>query len=147
MTRHDWSPEADVAAIPDRPGVYIFRDAADKVLYVGKARGLRARVSSYRRPGGDGRAGIRFLERDAHDADRAHRYYGRRFAPVRQSQGITLRGQLEDDRVGIGPDGGVRRARFTIPDDLAARPVRWRVVHQRSMSGRCASSQLANVSM
>jgi excinuclease ABC subunit C len=35
------------------------------VLYVGKARGLRSRLRSYRRPGGDGRLQIPFLERDA----------------------------------------------------------------------------------
>lgn len=32
---------------PSRPGVYLFRDRLDTVLYVGKARDLRARLRSY----------------------------------------------------------------------------------------------------
>jgi DNA polymerase III epsilon subunit family exonuclease len=32
---------------PQRPGVYLFRDVHDEVLYVGKARDLRARLRSY----------------------------------------------------------------------------------------------------
>lgn len=38
----------DLASIPDEPGVYLFRDAAGKVLYVGKAGSLRVRLASYR---------------------------------------------------------------------------------------------------
>jgi excinuclease ABC subunit C len=35
------------ASIPDAPGSYQFRDAEGRVIYVGKARSLRSRVSSY----------------------------------------------------------------------------------------------------
>ncbi|MDP6849631.1 MAG: GIY-YIG nuclease family protein [Planctomycetota bacterium] len=41
---------------PLRPGCYLFRDQAGRVLYIGKARLLRNRVQVYRRAGADGRA-------------------------------------------------------------------------------------------
>ncbi|MGI8577779.1 MAG: excinuclease ABC subunit UvrC [Nocardioidaceae bacterium] len=34
-------------SIPDAPGVYRFRDSSGRVIYVGKAKSLRARLSSY----------------------------------------------------------------------------------------------------
>src|SRR6187399_3457924 len=44
--------------LPTGPGVYLFRDERDEILYVGKAKSLRARVRSYWNRGGDTRAGI-----------------------------------------------------------------------------------------
>jgi excinuclease ABC subunit C len=39
--------ERKMAALPDQPGVYLWKDAAGTVLYVGKAKSLRQRVRSY----------------------------------------------------------------------------------------------------
>ena len=36
-----------LSVIPESPGVYIYRDKEDKVLYVGKAKNLRKRVGQY----------------------------------------------------------------------------------------------------
>src|SRR5215468_8091862 len=40
-------PKEKAALLPDKAGVYLFRDAAEHVIYVGKARLLRNRVRSY----------------------------------------------------------------------------------------------------
>ena len=38
---------AKLAQIPDRPGVYLYKDAKSQIIYVGKAASLRGRVRSY----------------------------------------------------------------------------------------------------
>jgi excinuclease ABC subunit C len=40
-------PREKAASLPERPGVYLFKDAGGTVLYVGKATSLRDRVRSY----------------------------------------------------------------------------------------------------
>ena len=46
--------------LPDRPGVYLYKDAKGQVVYVGKAASIRARVRSY------------FQASRTRDAKRAH---------------------------------------------------------------------------
>ena len=38
------------SSIPATPGVYLYKDAMGRIIYVGKARDLRRRVLSYFRP-------------------------------------------------------------------------------------------------
>src|SRR5579883_1358736 len=57
--------------IPTEPGVYLFKDARGQVIYVGKAKNLRARVRQYFRDGGDERLFVAagFLGRAATDVE------------------------------------------------------------------------------
>jgi excinuclease ABC subunit C len=48
----------DRSQLPTSPGVYIFKDAKDDVIYVGKAKNIRARVANYFTKSGDGRPKI-----------------------------------------------------------------------------------------
>ncbi len=37
----------DLSSYPDQPGIYLYRDAKGRILYVGKARSIRKRLASY----------------------------------------------------------------------------------------------------
>ena len=39
--------QVDISSVPSNPGIYIFKNAKEKVLYVGKAKNLKNRVRSY----------------------------------------------------------------------------------------------------
>ena len=46
---------------PDQPGVYLMKDLSGAILYVGKAKNLRARLKSYFAEGRDGREMVPYL--------------------------------------------------------------------------------------
>jgi excinuclease ABC subunit C len=48
--------EAKLETLPASPGVYLFKDDRNEVIYVGKAKSLRSRVRSYFRRSGDTRS-------------------------------------------------------------------------------------------
>jgi len=53
--------KGQIDRLPREPGVYLFKDKTGTVIYVGKAKHLRARARSYLREGADGRHHIQFL--------------------------------------------------------------------------------------
>jgi excinuclease ABC subunit C len=57
-----------IANLPSRPGVYLMRDDKGKVIYVGKAKDLRARVRAYFHSP-DGRCQVEFLVRRVADVE------------------------------------------------------------------------------
>jgi excinuclease ABC subunit C len=59
---------AKVATIPTTAGVYLWKDSRGRVIYVGKATNLRARLRQYLR-GDDGRFFVPFLVSEARDVD------------------------------------------------------------------------------
>ncbi len=62
--------EQKLSALPPSPGCYLFRDKKGVVLYVGKAKSLRARVRSYFQEGtSDERAMLPFLKRSVADVE------------------------------------------------------------------------------
>src|SRR5436305_8959948 len=59
-----------IRTLPTQPGVYMYKNAAGEVIYVGKAKGLRARVRSYFNEGvGDANAKTGSLLREAVDVE------------------------------------------------------------------------------
>ena len=55
------SLEDKLSQLPASPGVYLMRDAAGTIIYIGKARNLRQRVRSYFKETGDSRYQVKFL--------------------------------------------------------------------------------------
>ena len=62
--------EAKIESLPKTPGVYLFKDKAGTVVYVGKAKSLRSRVHSYfQESGSDSRYFIPILRRIVRDLE------------------------------------------------------------------------------
>ena len=59
-----------LASLPTQPGVYLHKDAAGKIIYVGKAKNLRNRVRSYFQSGRGHDPKTRELVRRAREAGR-----------------------------------------------------------------------------
>lgn len=55
--------------MPEKPGVYLFRNEAGEVLYVGKAINLRSRVRSYFNRAGDDRPKLRGMGPQIHEIE------------------------------------------------------------------------------
>ena len=55
--------------LPHKPGIYIFKNDKKEILYVGKAKNLQKRVSSYFSKSRDTRANITFLMKEASYVD------------------------------------------------------------------------------
>ncbi len=58
-----------IKQVPELPGVYIFKDSNDKVIYVGKAVSLRQRVRSYFTDNGQSSPRLRSLQANLADID------------------------------------------------------------------------------
>ncbi|PLX85375.1 MAG: excinuclease ABC subunit C [Desulfuromonas sp.] len=62
-------PEIDLKKFPTAPGVYLMKGEGGEILYVGKAKSLRARLRSYFASAGDGRLHVRFLMNRVRDIE------------------------------------------------------------------------------
>lgn len=58
-----------LAQLPDSPGVYLHKDQAGRVLYVGKASSLKSRVRSYFQSGASHSPRIRWMVSRVHDLE------------------------------------------------------------------------------
>jgi excinuclease ABC subunit C len=64
-----FDPQTDLARIPAEPGVYLMRNAAGEIFYVGKAADLRARLRQYFGATSDTRLFVSLLDRILDDIE------------------------------------------------------------------------------
>jgi DNA polymerase-3 subunit epsilon len=156
--------------LPRSPGIYLFRDRAGTVIYVGKAKNLRTRVSSYFY--GDERRSIANLLRELHSIDHqvcsgeleaaitevrmihAHRpRHNRRSKPPKSNHWVTVTGERFprlsltrtlhlDAPATLGPFRSRAHAELVMTALWDALPIRRCVGAPGSRSGICAPAQL-----
>jgi excinuclease ABC subunit C len=106
-------------ALPDAPGVYLFRDAKSKVLYVGKARSIRKRVAGhFSKTGARGSADmvaqiadIEFIATETEaEALLAEQEFIKRYRPL---YNVRLRDDKSYPYIGISLDEDFPRIYFT----------------------------------
>jgi DNA polymerase-3 subunit epsilon len=156
--------------LPRSPGVYLFKDRDGTVIYVGKAKNLRTRVTSYFH--GDERRSIANLLRELHGIDHqvcateleaavtelrlihAHRpRHNRASRPSRAAHWVTLTAERyprlsitrtlhPGSAMVLGPFRSRRAAELVVHALWDAVPVRRCAGAANSRQGRCAPAQL-----
>lgn len=156
--------------LPRRPGVYIFRDRHGRVIYIGKASNLRARVRQYFY--GDTRKSIGYIMNELDDIDHqvcatvleaevteirlihAHRpRHNRRSRPPKSSHFVKLTNEefprlsvvrtLKEDGLGyLGPFRSKKTADLVVMAIWDALPIRRCRTRSGSRSGKCAAAQM-----
>ncbi len=126
--------KAQIARLPEQPGVYLYFNRAGETLYVGKARVLRDRVRSYLGAHGTSPRIDALLDEAAPPRGHRHRF-GRRGAGAREQPHQAASAQVQhpparrqelslpaaDDRRGVPPRPGGAAGRARRP--LLRRPV------------------------
>ena len=156
--------------LPRRPGVYLFHDRDDRVIYIGKAENLRTRVRSYFY--GDERRRIADLLRQLHRIDyrvcahgleaeitelrliHAHRPpFNQRSRPPKRTVFVKLTDEayprlsvahklMSKGRAWLGPFRSKRTADLVVEALWASTPIRRCTGASGSRSGPCAPSQM-----
>ena len=115
--------------LPDEPGVYLFRDAKGRVIYVGKAKSIRKRVASHfskPQPGGPG-------TRAAGDASSRSRRRRRH-----RGRGAARRAELHQAVPAALQHPPARRQVLSVHRDLARRGLSAGLFHARAPPPRAA---------
>lgn len=156
--------------LPRRPGVYLFKDRNGRVIYIGKASNLRARVRQYFY--GDTRKSISYIMKeldtiDHHPCDtvleaevteirliHAHRpRHNRRSRPPKSSHFVKLTDEefprlsvvrtLKDDGLAyLGPFRSKKTADEVVIAIWDALPIRRCRARSGSRTGKCAAAQM-----